>query len=84
MELQIEVERIEFDAEQCSLRINGKNKTESDVVKLGQYHTLDIEIGAPFKIEKDCWDSIFLQQLEDACDVTKRAEIAAIVMQVHS
>ena len=30
LNLTIEVERVEFDAEQCSLRVNGKNMEEND------------------------------------------------------
>lgn len=81
LRLKILVERVEFDADQCSLRLNGKNIEESEHLKLGQYHTLDIEIGKPFSITKDCWDSLYVQQLEDACNPAKIAEIAAIVMQ---
>ena len=45
MKLKIKVERIEFDAEQCSLRLNGRNVEENEFVKMGQYHTIDLEIG---------------------------------------
>jgi protein pelota len=81
MTLKIIVDRIEFDAEQCSLRLNGRNIEENEYVKMGQYHTLDIEIGYPFSIEKKCWDSIYLQILKEATDPTKGAELAAIIMQ---
>jgi protein pelota len=57
MTIKISVERIEFDAEQCMLRLNGTNVEENEHVKLGQYHTLDISIGHPVTIEKDCWVS---------------------------
>ncbi len=60
MTLKIEVERVEFDAEECSLRINGKNVQENEHIKLGQYHTLDIEVGNPVVIEKDCWVELFM------------------------
>ena len=81
MNLKIRVERMDFDVEQCSLRLNGRNVEENEFVKMGQYHTLEIEIGHPFTIEKDCWDSLYLQHLNDACDPGMRAEIAAVVMQ---
>jgi protein pelota len=81
MNLKIRVERIAFDTDECTLRLTGKNMEENEHVKMGQYHTINIGIGQPFTIEKDCWDAIYLQRLEDATDVTKKAEIAAIVMQ---
>ena len=81
MTLKIQVEKIEFDAEKCALRLNGRNVEENEFVKMGQYHTIDLEAGRPFKIEKLCWDSIFLERLEDACDPSKKAELVALVMQ---
>ena len=81
MRLTIEIERIEFDSEQCSLRINGRNMEENEYVKMFQYHTLDVELKAPIQIEKDCWDAVFLQELDESCDVSNRAELAAVVMQ---
>lgn len=55
LRLTITVESIEFDSEQCSLRLNGRNSAENEFVKLGQYHTLELEIGHPICIEKECW-----------------------------
>jgi protein pelota len=81
MVLKIAVERVEFDAEQCSLRVNGKNVEENEHVKLGQYHTIDLEMSRPFSIEKTCWDSIFIERLNEACDPGQKAEVAVVVMQ---
>jgi protein pelota len=78
MKLKIKVERIEFDAEQCSLRLNGRNVEENEHVKLGQYHTIELEIGRPCTIEKSCWDFIFFRILDDACDPGKKAEVAVV------
>ena len=78
MKLKIKVERIEFDAEQCSLRLNGRNIEENEFVKMGQYHTLDLEVGRPCMIEKQCWDFVFMNILNDACDPGKKAEVAVV------
>jgi len=80
MILRLSIERVEFDAEQGSLRITGKNVKENDYVKLGQYHTLSIEVNHPFLIYKLCWDSIYLSRIQEAVDPSAKAEIAAIVM----
>ena len=69
MKLKIKVERVEFDMEQCSLRLNGKNVEENEFVKLGQYHTLDIVIGRPIAIEKECTDN-GLHQVIGKCHLT--------------
>ena len=52
----------------------------SDAVKLGAHHTLDIEVGRSFTVEKDEWDSISLDRVEESCDPTRSAEIAAVIM----
>lgn len=81
MQLKIRVERVEFDAEQCSLRLCGRNTEENEHVKMGQYHTIDLELGHSFTIEKERWDQIYLDKLDEACDPSAKAEIAAVVMQ---
>ena len=79
--LRLAVERVEFDAEQCSLRVSGKNCKENDHVKLGQYHTLTVETKHPFFIFKEVWDTVYMTRLNEAVDPAAKAEIAAIVMQ---
>jgi protein pelota len=51
---------------------------------MGQYHTLDLEIQRNVTIIKDDWDSVALDRVKDACDVTKKAEVGAIVLQEGS
>ena len=81
MRLKIRVKAIEFDAEKCSLRLKGRNLTESEHIKMHQYHTLTVETGQAIWIEKDNWDIIALECLEESTDKTKKAEFAAVVMQ---
>ena len=81
MRLSICVEKVEFDAEQCSLRVNGRNVTENEFVKLGQYHNMEIELAQSFTIEKDCWDHFYLELLDEVADPSKKSEVAAIVLQ---
>ena len=79
--LKIDVERVEFDAEQCSLRVTGRNTAENEHIKMGQYHTVTLEIGQQFVVHKDAWDTIYLDRVRDAVDAASKAELAAIVMQ---
>ena len=81
IQLKITIEEVEFDAEQCSLRVRGRNAEENEYVKLGAYHTLTLEVGHPFILQKECWDAIFLQRLHESIDNTSKAELAAVVMQ---
>lgn len=59
----------------------GTNCKENPFVKLGSYHTLELAVQRKFSVEKTEWDVISLERLENACDATKRADLAAVVMQ---
>lgn len=50
-------------------------------MKLGAYHTLDIEANKDVRIEKEAggWDSIALGRVEESCVPGRGAEVAAIV-----
>lgn len=48
---------------------------------MGAYHTLDLELHRPFTIIKPEWDSISLERIEMACDVTQHADLGAVIMQ---
>jgi protein pelota len=80
LNLTIIVEKADFDTEQCVLRLSGKNVAENPHVRVGAYHTLDLEMNQTFSIEKDWWDTIHLERIEDASDPVKQAELAAVVM----
>uniref|UniRef100_A0A2P2I0E1 Protein pelota homolog n=2 Tax=Hirondellea gigas TaxID=1518452 RepID=A0A2P2I0E1_9CRUS len=79
--IRLRVEGTDFDANACLLRVKGRNVQESEVIKMGGYHTLDLEPNRKFTLYKNEWDSISIQRIEDACDPTKHAELAAITMQ---
>ena len=62
-----------------------QNVKENEHLKLGQYHTLELELNRRCSVEKSeteaGWDSEHLSLLEDASDPTASAEIAALVLQ---
>jgi protein pelota len=79
--LSIKVTKLEFDASASQLHVSGKVSTENQYVKLGGYHTLDLELNRQFTLEKaDGWDSVALEQLRDAIDTRSRAQIWAVIM----
>uniref|UniRef100_A0A7S1KN67 Protein pelota homolog n=1 Tax=Percolomonas cosmopolitus TaxID=63605 RepID=A0A7S1KN67_9EUKA len=78
--LTVQCEKTDFDPKGGNLRVSGKNVVENKFVKLGQYHTLDIEVNRKITIMKDCWDSVHLQTINDAIDVKKKADVAAVLM----
>lgn len=64
---------------------------ETQHTKIGQFHTLDLELNRNFTLEKEVgsdgegvgWDSIAIESLKDAVDEggKRRAEAVAVVMQ---
>ncbi|VEN50419.1 unnamed protein product [Callosobruchus maculatus] len=79
--LTISVENIDFDTQACMLRLKGRNIEENQYVKMGAYHTLDLELNRKFILRKQEWDSVSLERIEQASDPTKSADVAAVVMQ---
>lgn len=75
------VETIDFDSQACQLRVKGTNIEENQYVKMGAYHTIELELNRKFTLAKKSWDSVVLDRIEQACDATQKADVAAVVMQ---
>ncbi|KAK3750640.1 hypothetical protein QZH41_012829, partial [Actinostola sp. cb2023] len=61
--LTLAVENIEFDTQACVLRVKGRNKEENQFVKMGAYHTIDLELNRKFTLIKEHWDIIALDRV---------------------
>ena len=61
--------------------MSGPVTEENKYVKMGQYHTLDLETQRNVTIIKEEWDSVAMERIQDACDVSKKAEVGAVVLQ---
>ena len=81
LNLTIRVSKVDFDPVSMSIRLSGQNVGESNHVRMGAHHTLTLETGRKFSIEKECWDQVYLDRIEEACVPEKGAEICGIVMQ---
>ncbi|KAF3327754.1 protein PELOTA 1 isoform X1 [Carex littledalei] len=81
LKLEIRVEAVDYDKEGSVLRVRGKNITENEHVKIGQFHTLELELHRPFVISKDIWDSIARDILHQASDPAASADLSVILMQ---
>ncbi|KAG9510000.1 Protein pelota, partial [Fragariocoptes setiger] len=79
--LTLSAEKIDYDAEGNVVKVKGKNIEENKHVKVGQYHTLDLELNKRFFLTKPCWDSMALNQLYHACDPAQNSELAVVIMQ---
>uniref|UniRef100_A0A3P9JED6 Protein pelota homolog n=1 Tax=Oryzias latipes TaxID=8090 RepID=A0A3P9JED6_ORYLA len=75
------VETIDFDTQACQLRVKGTNLEENQFVKMGAYHTIELELNRKFTLAKKSWDSVVLDRIEQACDPSQKADVAAVVMQ---
>jgi protein pelota len=64
------------------LHVSGRVVEENDYVKVGAYHTLDLELNREFTLEKsEGWDSVALDMVEEALNEGKKGAVPAVVMQ---
>lgn len=81
LRLTIQVKNVEYDAEGDAIRFSGVVCEESEWVKMGAHHTIEIELNEAITITKDCWDAVFLDQLEDATNIARSAEVAVVLIE---
>eukprot|EP00038_Savillea_parva_P008853 m.179624 g.179624 ORF g.179624 m.179624 type:complete len:421 (+) comp14811_c0_seq1:251-1513(+) len=79
--LTLKVHEIDFDTSVGVLRVSGRTVEQNRFVKLGSHHTLELELHRQFTLQKDCWDTVDLERISEACDPAKSADLAAIVIQ---
>ncbi|KDN40972.1 hypothetical protein K437DRAFT_181580 [Tilletiaria anomala UBC 951] len=63
-----------------TLQVSGRVVEENQHVKMGAFHTLDLECNRPLTITKETWDSVHLERLQESSDVGQRAEVGAVVL----
>ena len=80
--LTISVTGLDFDTQASQLHVSGRITEETKYTKVGQFHTLDLELKRNFSLEKhQGWDSVARAMVKEACDPVKSAEVWAVVMQ---
>ncbi len=82
--LTIRVESLDFDPQSSQLHVSGRIAEETKFTKVGQYHTLDLELQRNFTLTKDgdeAWDSVARGIIKESCDPVKSADVWAVVMQ---
>lgn len=81
LDLTVVVTSTDFDIGSGQLHVSGRVASENEHVKMGQHHTLDLELNRKFTLEKaDGWDSIAIETLKEACDNERKAELWAVVL----
>ena len=63
----------------AALHVSGRVSAEARDVKMGSFHTLDLEANRDVRIVKAEWDSISLERVKEACVEGRGAEVGAIV-----
>jgi len=82
--LTIQVAKMDFDSESCTLHLVGVNVEESAHVRLGAAHTLHLEMNRDFVLQKECFDALTLQRLEECLDPCRGAEVCAVALDSGS
>jgi protein pelota len=80
LKLTVAVEGVDYDGEGGVIRLKGRNLTESEHVRLGAYHSLELEPGRAFELGKDVWDALDAARLQEACDPAAGADLAALLI----
>ncbi|CAN6915320.1 unnamed protein product [Brassica oleracea] len=81
LKLEVHVEEVDYDKDASVLRIRGKNILENEHVKIGAFHTLEIDLKRPFVLRKAFWDSLALDTLKQASDPAASSDLAVVPMQ---
>lgn len=77
----ITIERVDFEAGVAEgMRVSGPCIVENAHVKMGAYHTLDINLNKNFTVAKQEWDSMALERVEEATNPERHADAAAVIM----
>lgn len=64
--------------------MRGRNLTENEHVKLGAYHTIELEIQRTFQLHKTVWDALDLERIKESCDPAASADLAAVLITVRA
>lgn len=78
--LSLSVTNIQYDSLAADLRITGRNVKENQHVRAGAFHTIELGLHRAFSIQKECWDSVYIERVETAINPAVDADLAAVVM----
>lgn len=79
--LKLLVEDISYIASDDGMRLSGKSMDANEYVPLNSYHTAEVELGKDLTIIKESWDTYDMTVLQNLCDIEKKADIGAIVLE---
>lgn len=83
--LEVEVADLLFDPEQAEIRASGLVCSESEHVRKGSYHTLELTMRVKFDLHKDAWEEGALASLRQArSGVAAGVELVALMLEAGS
>jgi len=81
--IQVEAEKIEFSKHANRVRVTGKivGGGPEDLIQLGSYHTIDIDVGTRVEVKKPGgWKKHQLDRLKKAVKATRKPKLGVVVM----
>lgn len=81
LNLSIKVDTVDFDSSVGSIRVRGRVSQENEHVRVGAFHTLELEPHRAVTLRKKVWDSGFVERLDFALDAEADADVGAVVME---
>lgn len=79
--LKLLVESVEYTPSDEAMRIRGKTTEQTQYVPNQSYHTAEVQLNKPLKLNKPEWDEISYGIVLAASSVEKKAEIGAVVLE---
>lgn len=80
--LTLSIVSLDFDPQASQLHVNGRVVEQNAHVRLGQHHTLDLELQRNFTLEKDGgWDSVAIAALREATKAEDRPRLWAVLIE---
>lgn len=81
VKLKLAVESVDYAPSDETMRIRGKTTEQNEYVPNQSYHTAEVQLNKPLRINKPEWDEISYGIVIEASSVEKKAEVGAVVLQ---
>ncbi|EGV61597.1 Translation factor pelota [Yamadazyma tenuis] len=79
--LRLNVEDVEYNPSDESMRIRGKTTEPNEYVPIQSYHTGEVQLTKPITVYKHQWDQINYNIVIQSCSIEAKAEVGAIVFE---
>ncbi|CAA7027995.1 unnamed protein product [Microthlaspi erraticum] len=80
LKLEVQVEEVDYDKDGAVLRVHGKNILENEHVKIGAYHTLELELKQRFVLRKQNWDSLAIDTLKTSSSSSASGDLGLVLI----